>query len=72
MYQGVMLKDFNQCLEQCKTPVMADLGRLGEKIKERLQWSDMKLLRSTLVLIETQGWIQKGETDDEMAEIGVL
>jgi hypothetical protein len=26
-YQGVMLKDFNQCLEQCKTPVMAGLGR---------------------------------------------
>ena len=31
----------------------------------------MKLLRSILVLIETQGWIQKGETDDEMAEICV-
>jgi hypothetical protein len=54
-----MLKDFNQCLEQCKTPVMADLSRLGEKIKEHLQWSDMKLLRSILVLIETKARFRK-------------
>ena len=50
--------------------VLADLRRLEEKIKQRLEWSDTKLLRLILVFIETQSWVQKeGDGDEEMHEI---
>ena len=50
--------------------VLADLCRLEEKIKQRLEWSDTKLLLSIFVFIETQRWVQKeGDGDEEMHEI---
>lgn len=35
---------------------MSDLKRLDEKMRDRLEWSDVKMLRSILVFIDTQGW----------------
>ena len=35
----------------------SDLARLDVKIRERLQWSDMKLLRSILVFLDTRSWV---------------
>lgn len=36
-----------------------DLNRLDEKMKERLQRSDIKLLRSLLTFLETQSWAKR-------------
>ena len=47
-YQGVALQNFDSTLEQCKKHVMDDIRRLEQKIKERLEWSDIQLLRSIL------------------------
>ena len=69
-YQGVILPNFDSCLEQCKVHVLADLRRLEDKIKQHLEWLDTKLLQTILVFIETQSWIQKkGDGDEEMHKI---
>jgi len=33
-----------------------DLNSLDNKMRERLEWSDVTLLRSLLIFIETQNW----------------
>ena len=59
-YQGISLTpDFDTVLEGCKADSLADLHRLEQKLKDRLQWSDMQLLRSILVFLETQSWLRK-------------
>ena len=62
-YQGVALQNFDSTLEQCKKHVMDDICRLKQKINEHLEWSDIQLMRSILVLLETQSW-QKSYSDD--------
>ena len=42
---------------------MDDISRLKQKIKERLKWSDIQLMRSILVFLGTQSW-QKSFSDD--------
>ncbi|KAL5491664.1 hypothetical protein EMCRGX_G016996, partial [Ephydatia muelleri] len=70
-YQGIILQNFERSLEQCKTHVLADLQRLEDCIKQRLEWSDITVLRSILVFIDTQNWQQKssnGIENDEKAK----
>ena len=55
-YQGVALQNFDCVLEQCKKHVLDDISRLEQKIKERLEWSDIQLMRAILVFLETQSW----------------
>ena len=62
-YQGVVLQNFDSTLEQCKKHVMNGICRLKQKIKKRLEWSDIQLMRSVLVFLETQSW-QKSHSDD--------
>lgn len=64
-YQGVVLENIDACLEQCKVHVLADLQRLDRRIQERLEWSDLKLLRSILVFVETQSWLQRSSHSSE-------
>ena len=40
-YQGVALQNFDTTLEQCKKHVMADICRLEQKIKERLEYGQI-------------------------------
>ena len=48
-YQGAPLKYLNEALlESCKDQALADLSRLKEKMRERLEWSDVPLLRAIL------------------------
>ena len=53
----------------------ADLQRYDWRKQERLEWSDLKLLRLFLIFVETQSWIQKSDHsskddgDDWMLEI---
>jgi hypothetical protein len=72
-YQGIILQNFEGSLEQCKTHVLADLQMLEDCIKQRLEWSDITLLRSILVFIDTQNWQQKSsngiENDESLASV---
>ena len=72
-YQGIILQNFEGSLEQCKTHVLADFQRLEDCIKQRLEWSDITVLRSILVFIDTQNWQQKSsngiENDESLASV---
>ena len=77
-YQGIPVGNFDECVQQCSIHVLADLHRVEENIKDRLEWSDLKLLRSILVFLETQHWIQResggesdgnGDSDNGLTEI---
>ena len=56
-YQGTVLKNFSPASrEKTKQDALTDLTGLNEKMKERLEWSDTKLLRCLLVFLDTQTW----------------
>ena len=57
IYQGCTLSNFSeQELARCSAQAISDLTQLDGKIRERLQWSDMRLLRSILVFLDTRTW----------------
>ena len=57
LYQGACLTHFNDSSEkQSISHALNDLQRLNAKIQERLEWSDVHLLRSFLAFLETQNW----------------
>ena len=64
-YQGVPLQNFDDCLDRCKAPALADIQRLHEQLKTRLEWSDVNLLRAILVFLETQSWLQRSNDDPD-------
>ena len=60
-YQGFALKGYSSsAIEFCKKE---DMKRLEASMRQRLEWSDVKLLRSLLIFVETQGWVKRS-TDD--------
>ena len=57
LYQGACLTNFNDSSEkQSISYALNDLLRLNAKMQERLEWSDVHLLRSLLAFLETQSW----------------
>ena len=58
-----MAPGLDSALERCRTDALADLHRLEQAMQERLQWSDLQLLRSLLVFLETQSWMRRDEPD---------
>ena len=71
-YQGAVLKNYSsEMIEFCKKEALADMKQLEENIRQRLEWSDVKLLRAVLVFIETQSWI-KSAADDEYEDSSML
>ena len=74
-YQGAVLKNYSfVAIEFCKKEALADLKRVEVNMCQRLEWSDVKLLRALLVFVETQSWIQKSTTDadDECEDASML
>ena len=56
-YQGVTLSNCcSKNFQQYSNEAIKDLQRLDEKLKERLEWSDLTMLRSILVFLDTQSW----------------
>ena len=56
-YQGATLKHFSVAmLESCKDQALADTKILEIKMRERLEWSNVQLLRAILVFLDTQTW----------------
>ena len=56
-YQGITLQRYNEAtVATCKHQVLSDLTNLDDKMRSRLEWSDLKVLRSILLIIDTQNW----------------
>ena len=56
-YQGITLQRYNETtIATCKHQVLSDLTNLDDKMRSRLEWSDLKVLRSILLIIDTQNW----------------
>ena len=51
-------------LDSCKKQALGNLQQLDQKMCDRLEWSDIKMVRSILILIDTQGW-QKSESESD-------
>lgn len=68
-YQGATLKNYSDtALKALKRDALDDLTRLDDKMRERLQWSDVKLLHSLLVFLETQSWLKRSLHRTDLAE----
>ena len=75
-YQGALLQCYDtRTLEHCKEQALADLKQLDLKMRDRLEWSDVKLLRSILLfcIIDTQGWqVKSSSTDTGMLDSDMM
>ena len=49
--------------QQYSNEAIKDLKHLDDKLKERLEWSDITILRSILVFLDTKSWF--GSLDKE-------
>ena len=59
-YQGAFLQNCDtRVLESCRDSALNDLKCLDERMRDRLEWSDITMLRSVLVFIDTHGWQAK-------------
>ena len=57
LYQGGTLTHYNEStVTNCSIHTLEDLKRLSSTLKERLAWSDLQLLRSILVFLDTCSW----------------
>ncbi len=66
VYQGATLKNYNSSfLQNCKTEALADLTRLEENLRSRLEWSDLSLFCSLLVFVETQSWMKRSSREQD-------
>ena len=64
-YQGAILQQYNtKMLDSCKKQALGNIQQLDQKMCDRLKWSDIKMLHSILVLIDTQRW-QKSESESD-------
>ena len=70
-YQGGVLKNFtDDMFTACSRQALSDLQKLDSKMRERLEWTDVKLLRSILVFLDTCSWAvgASSDTSEEMAD----
>ena len=69
MYQGSALYNYSDTmLSSLSAKAMADLENLDGRIKERLSWSDTKLLRSMIVFLDTRSWAVRSVSNTEEEE----
>jgi hypothetical protein len=72
VYQGSTLSSYTDAmLSNCSAQAKADLEKLDGKIKERLSWSDTKLLRSMIVFLDTRSWGIRSLSHTEEEEMDV-
>jgi len=70
VYQGTVLNKYAvSVVEQCAKHALKDLKSLENEMKNRLEWSDIELLRSILTFMDTQSWAVSEGSEDEIAEI---
>ena len=56
-------------MKSCKRHALADLKRLDDCMRDRLELSDVDLLRSILVVLDTRSWLLHEENELEESEI---
>ena len=69
VYQGSNLSSYSDAmLSSCSAQAKSDLEMLDSTIKERLSWSDTKLLRSIIIFLDTRSWAKRSShsEDDEL------
>ena len=73
-YQGFQLENFDSCLDKCKPQVIADLQRIQEKLKTRLEWNGLNLLRAILAFLDTQSWLKRNDpsSEDPECDVGMI
>ena len=58
LYQGSALTQYSHSmLSRCTSLGVSDLQKLDSNIRDRLAWSDVELLHSILVFLDTRCWI---------------
>jgi len=70
VYQGFELHSFkDSTIKACQEQALADLKSLDERMRSRLEWSDIDFMRSILLFLDTQSWqlqeIEETSKDDE-------
>ena len=61
-YKGGTITHYSDStVTTCSTQALADLKHLSSSLKERLAWSDMQLLRSILVFLDTCSWASRAK-----------
>ena len=66
-YQGTKLKHFNDIvLVSRKDHALTDVSHLEERLRQRLEWSDIKLLRALLIFLDTQTWCPVATDENEL------
>ena len=73
VYQGSELHHFRDTtIKSCADQALSDLKSLDERMRARLEWSDVDLMRSILLFLDTQSWQgSEGSSndDDHLSEI---
>ena len=63
VYQVASLRNFTTVTqEKSKQDTLCDLTSLDENLRERLKWSDTKLMPCLLVFLETKSWGKRSHT----------
>ena len=70
MYQVFELHNFRDTTTKiCADQALADLKSLDDHMRARLEWSDISLMRSILLFLDTQSWQETSEDDNHLIEI---
>ena len=72
VYLGSELHHFRDTTtNSCADQALADLKSLDDRMRARLEWSDVDLMRSILLFLDTQSWQDSdgSSTDDRLSEI---
>ena len=57
LYQGAVIAHYTPTtLKMCADSAIADAKQLEVKMKTRLEWSDLEMLRAILVFLDTSSW----------------
>ena len=72
-YQGAEIRNYtDSTLESCKRQALGDLESLSRTIQQRLEWSDLHLLRSLIVFLESQSWVERSDNHGPDTSLDML
>lgn len=74
VYQGSELHNFkDSTIKTCQDQALTDLKSLDDRMRSRLEWSDVDLMRSILLFLDTQSWqlqvADESLEDDRLSEV---
>lgn len=74
VYQGAVLTNYQDAtLKACSDAAISDITTLESKMRTRLEWSDLRLLRAIIAFLDTKGWCAQASpsttTDSEDVQV---